>query len=140
MRRTTAAGALGENCAELAGIGSRLAQSLSGQAGDLDDAQELFDEIADQVPDEIKDDYEVVAENFGKIAEGLKDLDLGSGATPSAEDLAEAPGADLVAQLPRDPGGVGEHLGLGRAELLRRTPEGRDVARAASRPSAPSDA
>ena len=81
------AGALGENCAELAGIGSRLAQSLSGQAGDLDDAQALFDEVADQVPDEIKDDYEVVAENFGKIAEGLKDLDLGSGATPSAEDL-----------------------------------------------------
>ena len=87
MRRSTGAGALGENCAELAGIGSRLAQSLSGQAGDLDDAQALFDEVADQVPDEIKDDYEVVAENFGKIAEGLKDLDLGSGATPSAEDL-----------------------------------------------------
>jgi hypothetical protein len=84
-----AVGALGENCAELAGIGSRLAQSLSGQSSDLDDAQALFDELADQVPDEIKDDYEVVAENFGKIAEGLKDLDLGSGGTPSAEDLAK---------------------------------------------------
>ena len=91
------AGALGENCAELAGIGSRLAQSLSGQAGDLDEAQELFDEIADQVPDEIKDDYEVVAENFGKIAEGLKDLDLGSGGTPSAEDLQKL--QELTASL-----------------------------------------
>ena len=91
------AGALGENCAELAGIGSRLAQSLSGQAGDLDEAEELFDEIADQVPDEIKDDYEVVAENFGKIAEGLKDLDLGSGGTPNAEDLQKL--QELTASL-----------------------------------------
>ena len=90
-------GALGENCAELAGIGSRLAQSLSGQAGDLDEAQELFDEIADQVPEEIRDDYEVVAENFGKIAEGLKDLDLGSGATPSSEDLQKL--QELTASL-----------------------------------------
>ena len=91
------AGALGENCAELAGIGSRLAASLSGQGADLDEASELFDEIADQVPDEIKDDYEVVAENFGKIAEALKDVDLTSGATPSAEDLAKL--QELTASL-----------------------------------------
>ena len=49
------------------------------------------------MPDEIKDDYEVIAENFGKIAEGLKDLDLGSGGTPNAEDLQKL--QELTASL-----------------------------------------
>jgi hypothetical protein len=58
-----------------------------GNAG-LDEASELFDELASQVPDEIKADFEVIAENFAKIAEAFKDIDLAAGETPSPEDLA----------------------------------------------------
>lgn len=81
-------GELGGECAELAGIGAKLSQTLSGQAGDLDEASKVFDEIAEQVPDEIKADYEVIAENFSKIAEALEGVDLTSG-QPDAEAIAK---------------------------------------------------
>jgi type VI protein secretion system component VasK len=41
------------------------------------------------VPDEIKADYQVIAENFKKIAEALKGVDLTSGQAPSPEALAK---------------------------------------------------
>ena len=70
-------------------ISTKLAQSLSGQDANMEDAAKAFADIADQVPDEIKDDYEVIAENFSKIADALKDVDLTSGQTPSPEALAK---------------------------------------------------
>jgi hypothetical protein len=82
-------GALSGRCAEFAGISTKLAESLSGQTADLQQASKLFDEIADQVPDEIKADYQVIAENFKKIAEALKGVDLTSGQAPSPEALAK---------------------------------------------------
>ena len=82
-------GNLSGECAQFAGISSTLAQSLSGQDANIEDAAKAFDEIADKVPDEIKDDYQVIAENFSKIAEALKGVDLASGQTPSPEALAK---------------------------------------------------
>jgi hypothetical protein len=82
-------GNLSGECAQFAGISSKLAQSLSGQDANIEDAAKAFDEIADQVPDEIKDDYQVIAENFSKIAEALKGVDLASGQAPSPEALAK---------------------------------------------------
>ncbi len=41
------------------------------------------------MPDEIKADYQVIAENFSKIAEALKGVDLTNGQTPSPEALAK---------------------------------------------------
>ena len=76
-------------CAEFAGIGAKITQAMSGGNAGLDEASALFDELAGQVPDEIKADFEVIAENFGKLAEALKDVDLTSGETPSPEDLAK---------------------------------------------------
>ena len=64
-------------------------QGARGGNEGLDEASKLFDELASQVPDEIKADFEVIAENFSKIAEALKDVDLASGETPSAEDVAK---------------------------------------------------
>ena len=75
-------------CAEFAGLSARLGQALSGTGSDLDSASEVFDELADQVPDEIRDDYEVLAENFRELAEALEGVDLSSGETPSPEVLA----------------------------------------------------
>ena len=50
---------------------------------------EVFDEIADQVPEEIRDDYQVLADNFQELADALKGIDLASGETPSPEALAK---------------------------------------------------
>jgi len=82
-------GNLSGECKQFAGISSKLAQSLSGQDANMEDAAKAFADIADQVPDEIKDDYQVIAENFAKIAEALKGVDLTSGQTPSPEALAK---------------------------------------------------
>ena len=82
-------GNLSGECAQFAGISSKLAQSLSGQDANIEDAAKAFDEIADQVPDEIKDDYQVIADNFAKIADALKVVDLTSGQAPSPEALAK---------------------------------------------------
>ena len=81
--------ALGGKCKEFDGVSQQLAASLSGQTADLQQASKLFDEIADQVPDEIKADYQVIAENFKKIADALKGVDLTSGEAPSPEVLAK---------------------------------------------------
>jgi len=80
---------LGGKCAEFAGLGARISQAMSGGNAGLEEASALFDELASEVPDEIKADFEVIAENFAQIAEVLKDVDLAAGETPSAEDLAK---------------------------------------------------
>ena len=82
-------GDLSGDCAQFAGVSSKIAQSLSGQDANMEDAAKAFADIADQVPDEIKDDYQVIAENFSKIAEALKGVDLTNGETPSPEALAK---------------------------------------------------
>ena len=82
-------GALTGKCAELSQLGAKLSQSMSGQSGNLDDVSKVFDELAGQVPDEIKADYEVLAKNFKKIAEALKGIDLQSGKAPSADQAAK---------------------------------------------------
>jgi cell fate (sporulation/competence/biofilm development) regulator YlbF (YheA/YmcA/DUF963 family) len=61
---------------------------MGGQDAGVENVSKLFDELADEVPDEIKADWQVLAENFGKIAEALKGVDLTSG-TPDAETLAK---------------------------------------------------
>ena len=81
-------GALTGKCAELAGLGTKLAAAMGGQDAGVADVSKVFDELADEVPDEIKADWQVLAENFGKIAEALKGVDLTSG-TPDAETLAK---------------------------------------------------
>ena len=50
---------------------------------------EVFDELAEQVPEEIRDDYQVLADNFKEFADALKGVDLASGKTPDAETLAK---------------------------------------------------
>ena len=82
-------GALTGKCAELSQLGAKLSQSMSGQSGNLDDVSKVFDELAGQVPDEIKADYEVLAKNMKKIAEALKGIDLQSGKAPSADQAAK---------------------------------------------------
>jgi len=79
---------LGGECAEFAGLGAKL-QSAFGVGGDVDSASEVFDELADRVPEEIRDDYRVLADNFKQFADALEGVDLTSGETPSPETLAK---------------------------------------------------
>jgi hypothetical protein len=85
---STDIGALTGKCADLAGLGTKLASAMGGQDAGVEDVSKLFDELADEVPDEIKADWQVLADNFGKIAEALKGVDLTSG-TPDPETLAK---------------------------------------------------
>ena len=86
---TTEETTLSGKCAEFAGLGAKISQAMAGGNAGLDEASGLFDELASQVPDEIKADFEVIAENFADIAEVMKDIDLAAGEQPSAEDLAK---------------------------------------------------
>jgi hypothetical protein len=79
---------LGGECAEFAGLGAKL-QSAFGVGGDVDSAAEVFDELADRVPEEIREDYQVLADNFREFADALEGVDLASGETPSPETLAK---------------------------------------------------
>ena len=80
--------ALTGKCADLAGLGSKLAAAISGQDTGVADISKLFDEVGEQVPDEIKADWQVLARNFTKLAAAVKGADLSSG-TPDAATLAK---------------------------------------------------
>jgi hypothetical protein len=83
-------GMLGGECAEFAGLGAKLQNAFGGTSGDdIDSVAEVFDELADRVPEEIRDDYQVLADNFKEFADALEGVDLSSGATPDAETLAK---------------------------------------------------
>ena len=88
---------LSGKCAEFAGLGAKISQAMAGGNAGLDEASALFDELASQVPDEIKADFQVIAANFAKLAEALKDIDLAPGETPSPDDLAKL--QELTASL-----------------------------------------
>ena len=79
---------LSAQCAQLAGLGSKLAAAIGGQDTGVADISKLFDEVGDQVPDEIKADWQVLARNFTKLAAAVKGADLSSG-TPDAATLAK---------------------------------------------------
>jgi hypothetical protein len=78
------------NCQELVGLGMKVATALSGtDTSDLDTTGEFLDEFADQAPEEIRADFEVIAKAYGKIAEVMGDVDFAAGETPDAEQLQE---------------------------------------------------
>ena len=88
---TTASGdfATSENCAEFAEIGSKISQAFTGTGvGDLDEASDAFAELTAAAPDEIKDDFQVIADAYNKLADALQGIDLTS-TNPDPEALAK---------------------------------------------------
>jgi hypothetical protein len=75
-----------EDCRELADASSAVGQLFAAPGSELDES-EAFEQFADRVPDEIRDDYQVLADAFAEYREALADLDIGQGETPSAEDV-----------------------------------------------------
>lgn len=80
---------LGGECAEFAGLGAKLQSAFGSGSGDIESVSEVFDELAERVPEEIREDYQVLADNFKEFAEALEGVDLSSGETPDAETLAK---------------------------------------------------
>lgn len=77
-----------EDCLELASIGAKFSEALGATgATDYEATSELFDELVDKAPDEIKDDLALFAGAWKEIAAALADVDLSSGATPSPETI-----------------------------------------------------
>ena len=65
------------------------ALAAAGAAGDTDQSLEVFQEFADRAPEEIRDDFQVLAQAYAAYVAVLGDLDLQAGETPSAEQLQQ---------------------------------------------------
>jgi len=79
-------------CADLVESGQKLSQALG--AGnltdeDFDDVSGFFDEFADSAPEEIRADFQVLAEAWEVYADVLPDLQVDPGETPDPEALAK---------------------------------------------------
>ncbi len=85
---TSASGSITENCEEFAQIGAQVSEAITGTA-DVDEIKAAFDELAAAAPDEIKADFEVLAEYMGAVAEALGGVDVGAGETPDPAALAK---------------------------------------------------
>ena len=82
------AGILGdEDCVALASVGATFAQAITGATDE--EAVEAIQELADNVPEEIRADVQVVADWFAEYTAKLQDIGLDAGTTPSAQQLAE---------------------------------------------------
>lgn len=85
-----------ENCEEFATIGAQVSQALTGTT-DVAEIRSAFDELASAAPDDIKADFEVLAEYMGTVAEALEGVDLQSGETPDPSALAKLAAIDATA-------------------------------------------
>jgi hypothetical protein len=65
------------------------ALAAAGSGGSSEDAAESLRAFAEQAPEEIQDDFEVLAQAVGKYFDELRDLGLSAGEQPSAEDIAK---------------------------------------------------
>jgi hypothetical protein len=77
------------NCGQLLNLSASLSQALSGGAQDIQKTAQLIKEFADKSPSAIRPDFEVLADDYAKIASALNGVDLSSGHVPSASELAK---------------------------------------------------
>jgi len=79
-------------CPELADLSAEFAQALGGATSgssmpDLEETAKVYEEFADQAPEEIRDALKTFAAAFATYAEAVKDVDLKPGQTPDPETL-----------------------------------------------------
>ncbi|MGQ0825672.1 MAG: hypothetical protein ACT4OX_11730 [Actinomycetota bacterium] len=80
-----------EDCVEASlAMAGAMSGAFTGEAIGDDESLEQFRELADNAPDEIADDLQTLADALGEYYEALADagVDLGSGDTPDADDIA----------------------------------------------------
>jgi hypothetical protein len=93
---TSSSGDISENCEEFAQIGAQVSSALTGTT-DVNQIKSAFDELAAAAPDEIKDDFEVLADYMTSVADALGGVDVGAGEQPSPEALAKLAQLDATA-------------------------------------------
>jgi uncharacterized protein YceK len=92
---TTAASGLGAlasaaNCKQLSDLGQQMSAAFSGANGDIQKQAQVLKEFASQTPEDIRPDFEVLADAYTQIASAMKGVDLtGGGKTPDATTLAK---------------------------------------------------
>jgi len=91
---TTSTSSLGslasvENCKSLANLGAAFSSALQGANGDVQKEVQIMQEFASKTPSDIRPDFETIAAALAKAADALKGVNVGSGQTPSAADLAK---------------------------------------------------
>jgi hypothetical protein len=80
--------ASGDDCEQLTSLGETLSQALSaGDANDLEKQAQFFEDFADNTPEEIRDDFQTVAEFYSKLTKALADADVQPGEQPDPEDI-----------------------------------------------------
>jgi hypothetical protein len=78
------------NCKEFRQIGTKLSAAFTGGGTeDLQEVKQYFNDLVAAAPDEIKGDFQTIADAYGKIADALKGYDPSSGQPPSASQLAK---------------------------------------------------
>src|SRR5262245_18316417 len=65
--------ATSDNCQEFSQIGAKISASLTGTS-DVSDIQDAFNQYAASAPDEIKDDFQTLADFFGEVADAVGNL------------------------------------------------------------------
>ena len=82
-------------CAELVSEMSEAqaaaSQALSGDTQSLEDSAAALEEFADDAPEEIRDDFQLIADGYSSIVRALADadIDLSGGQAPDPEALEE---------------------------------------------------
>ena len=79
------------DCEELVNASSAIGAALSGAntPDEVQEASDRFHEFADEVPEEIQDDVQVLAEVYDKYIDVIADIDLEAGETPSVGQIQE---------------------------------------------------
>jgi hypothetical protein len=80
-----------DDCAELVNASSAIGAALSGAntPDEVEAASERFQQFADEVPEEIQDDVQVLADVYAKYIDVIADIDLQEGETPSAAQIQQ---------------------------------------------------
>ncbi len=78
-------------CAELVEAGTQLGQAFGsgGPSENLDDVSDLYDDVVDNAPEEIRADIQILADAWEEYADVLDDVQVEAGETPDPEDLAK---------------------------------------------------
>lgn len=85
----TSGGLASGDCAELVNASAELAQAFAaaGATGDSGGASDFFDQF--EAPDEIREDFQVLATAYAEYAAALQDIGLESGQTPTPDQLQQ---------------------------------------------------
>jgi hypothetical protein len=78
-------------CASLVAAAASVSQAFSatGDTAEVEEARAQFEEFAENAPDEISEDLQVLAEAYDEFADIMDDAGFEPGETPTAEAIAE---------------------------------------------------